>query len=73
MIRTNNDPAAKTVAEVDDPGTADEPDHIWKRCPECQDEDLKQGKGVRQSVCLKTTTTLVCGEAAIHLLLRCTS
>lgn len=74
MIRTDNDPAAETVAEVDDPGTADEPDHVWKRCPECQDEDLKQGEGVRLSVCLKkTTTTLLCGEAAIDLLLRCTS
>lgn len=52
MIRTNNDPAAKTVAEVDDPGTADEPDHVWERRPECQDEDLEQGKGVRLSACL---------------------
>lgn len=40
MIWTNNNPAAKTVAQVDDPDTADETDDIRKRCPECQDEDL---------------------------------
>lgn len=52
MIRTNNDPAAKTVAQVDDPRTADETDHVWERCPECEEEDLKQGKDVRLRVCL---------------------
>lgn len=41
MIRAKDDPAAKTVTQVDYSSTADETDNIWESCPECQDENLK--------------------------------
>lgn len=41
MIRSEDDPAAKTVTQVDNSSAADETDNIWESCPECQDENLK--------------------------------
>lgn len=40
MIWADYNPATKTVAQVDDSSAADEPDNIWKSCPECQDENI---------------------------------
>lgn len=45
VIRAEDDPATETVAEVDDPGAADEADDVWERCPEGQDEDLESKHG----------------------------
>lgn len=41
MIRAQDNPATKTVTQVDDSRAADETDNIWESCPECQDEDLE--------------------------------
>lgn len=40
MIRAKNNPATKTVTQVDDSSAADETDNIWESCPQCQDENI---------------------------------
>ena len=41
MVWAEDDPAAKTVTQVDNSSAADETDNIWESCPQCQDENLK--------------------------------
>ena len=44
MIWAENDPATKTVTQVDDSSTADETDNVWESSPKCQEENLKVAK-----------------------------
>ena len=41
MVGSEDDPPAEAVAQVDDGGAADEPDHVGERGPQSQDEDLE--------------------------------
>ena len=45
MVRTEHNPAAETIAQVDDPSTADEADDVWERGSQCQDKNLEAGRG----------------------------
>lgn len=40
VVRTENDPAAEAVAQIDDGYAAAEPDHVGKCCSESDDEDI---------------------------------
>lgn len=72
MIRSDDDPATKTVAEVDDASTADEADDVGQRCPERQDEDLKMGRPhSAQSTMTKKNPTVASSVGGLDL--RCTS
>lgn len=46
MVRSQHDPAAEAVAQIDDSDTAAEANYIRKRCPKCHDQDLQTAQRV---------------------------
>lgn len=71
MIRSDDDPATKTVAYVDDAGTADEADDVRQRRPERHNENLKMGR--RHWAQAKNNKNPTVALSAGDLDLRCTS
>lgn len=43
MVWSQDDPATKAVAQVDDSHAAAEPNNIWKGCSESHNQDLWEG------------------------------
>lgn len=49
MVRSQDDPAAEAVAQIDDGHAAAEPNDVGKSCSECHDQDLWEEARVDQS------------------------
>lgn len=49
VVRSEDDPAAEAVAQVDDSDAAAEADHVGERCSERDDENLRQEKAQRRN------------------------